>query len=159
MRPSVQVEGGFDRKRKLALDVASFCAKELFPRHRAYDIYIDLAARDEFEGNDVGYCYGGEDDRDINIDVNADHPDLKDDVEFIDTICHEMVHAKQIITGQLKDWFKPKYVRKWLCKDGKYREYNNLPYKQLPWESEAYKISPKLTKKYLELYVNYRNLL
>ena len=149
--PLIQVEGNYKRKRELALKVATFCAGELFPRHRAYEINIDLAHQREFMGNDVGYCYEGEDDRDINIDINVSHKDLKDDIEFIDSICHEMIHAKQILKGELKDWFRPTYVMKWLCKDGKYREYKNLPYKQLPWEAEAYKKSPGLTKKYLEL--------
>ena len=149
--PLIQVEGNYKRKRELALKVATFCAKELFPRHRAYEINIDLASKRDFMGNDVGYCYEGGNDRDINIEINVSHKDLKDDIEFIDTICHEMIHAKQILKGELKDWFRPKYVRKWLCKDGKYREYKNLPYKQLPWEAEAYKNSLGLTKKYLEL--------
>tara|TARA_Y100001938_G_scaffold56507_1_gene78786 strand:- start:404 stop:850 length:447 start_codon:yes stop_codon:yes gene_type:complete len=143
------VEGGTQKKRDLTTDVALFCARELFPRHRAYTIFIELAKRDEFSQTDVGYCYQGEDDRDIYIDININK--LRGNLdELIDTICHEMIHAKQILRQELKDFMRPTYHKKWLCKDGKYREYKNLPYHKLPWEVEAWKRSGKLVKKYKE---------
>ena len=148
------VEGGTQKKRDLAHEVAAFCARELFPRYRAYTIYLELAKKDEFMGEDVGYCYQGEDDRDIYIEINTHK--LKGNLdEFIDTICHEMIHAKQTLKSELKDYMRPKYHRKWLCKDGKYREYKNLPYHKLPWEVEAYRDSGKLLRKFKREYYGY----
>ena len=148
------VEGSNKRNRDLVTEAANFCAKELFPRHRAYTIYIELAKKEEFMGNDVGYCYQGEDDRDIYIEINMDK--LKGNIdELLDTVCHEMIHVKQFLKKQIRDYIEPKYRMKWLCKDGKYREYKNLPNHKLPWEVEAYKNSGKLLAKFKREFYGY----
>ena len=150
------VEGSNKRNRDLVTEAANFCAKELFPRHRAYTVYIDLVKKEKWEHNplEYGVCFQGEDDRDIYIEINT--AKIKNNInELLDTVCHEMIHVKQFLKKQIRDYIEPKYRMKWLCKDGKYREYKNLPNHKLPWEVEAYKNSGKLLAKFKREFYGY----
>ena len=142
----VEVIGGCKRDRNLAEEVVWFCLEQLLPRHRALDITVTL--RKTFEEGAWGFCYAGEDDRDLYIDI--DHRLYRELgwVGFVDTLCHEMVHVKQTLRGELKEYFRGGYRRKWLCRDGRYRDYDNTPYERQPWEVEAYKQSPILMREF-----------
>ena len=142
----LEVKGGCKRDRALAEDVVWFCLERLLPRHRALDITVTL--KKTFEDGAWGLCYGGEDDRDLYIDV--DHRLYRELgwEDFVDTICHEMVHVKQSVRGELKEYFRPHYKRVWMCRDGKYRDYDNIPYERQPWEVEAHRMAPVLGLEY-----------
>ena len=142
----LEVKGGCKRDRALAEDVVWFCLERLPPRHRALDITVTL--KKTFEDGAWGLCYGGEDDRDMYIDI--DHRLYRELgwEAFVDTICHEMVHVKQSVRGELKEYFRPHYKRVWMCRDGKYRDYDNIPYERQPWEVEAHRMAPVLGLEY-----------
>lgn len=142
----LEVKGGCKRDRALAEDVVWFCLERLLPRHRALDITVTL--KKTFEDGAWGLCYGGEDDRDMYIDI--DHRLYRELgwEDFVDTICHEMVHVKQSVRGELKEYFRPHYKRVWMCRDGKYRDYDNIPYERQPWEVEAHRMAPVLGLEY-----------
>ena len=142
----VEVIGGCKRDRNLAEEVVWFCLEQLLPRHSAFDITVTL--RKTFEEGAWGFCYAGEDDRDLYIDI--DHRLYRELgwEGFVDTLCHEMVHVKQTLRGELKEYFRGGYRRKWLCRDGRYRDYDNTPYERQPWEVEAYKQSPILMREF-----------
>jgi len=142
----LEVTGGCKRDRALAEDVVWFCLEKLLPRHRALDITVTL--KKTFEDGAWGLCYGGEDDRDMYIDI--DHRMYKELgwEAFVDTVCHEMVHVKQSVRGELKEYFRPHYKRVWMCRDGKYRDYDNIPYERQPWEVEAHRMAPVLMHEY-----------
>lgn len=61
------------------------------------------------------------------------------------TVCHEMVHVKQFIHGELKDMFQGGYRQVW-----KGKEYSGMSHKQLPWEAEAYDLEEEVLKHCLE---------
>lgn len=142
----LEVKGGCKRDRALAEDVVWFCLERLLPRHRALDITVTL--KKTFEDGAWGLCYGGEDDRDMYIDI--DHRLYRELgwEDFVDTLCHEMVHVKQSVRGELKEYFRPHYKRVWMCRDGKYRDYDNIPYERQPWEVEAHRMAPVLGLEY-----------
>ena len=142
----LEVKGGCKRDRALAEDVVWFCLERLLPRHRALDITVTL--KKTFEDGAWGLCYGGEDDRDMYIDI--DHRLYRELgwEDFVDTLCHELVHVKQSVRGELKEYFSPHYKRVWMCRDGKYRDYDNIPYERQPWEVEAHRMAPVLGLEY-----------
>ena len=76
-----------------------------------------------------GYCNG--DTHDIDIDINRT-------ISFEDqmqTLAHEMVHAKQFLRKELDGnlWKK--------------RNYDNVEYDDQPWEKEANRLEERLYKK------------
>ena len=140
----IYIENGPKKYRDLTERVIAFCLKKMLPRHRTINIWV------EFEKmSDWGNCHEGEDDHDIYISLNRKMLRSKKTDDLIDTICHEMIHCKQIVRRELIDQFDP-YRHKWLCRDGKYRAYDGLPYESKPWEVEAYRDSWKLAKEFIE---------
>jgi len=68
-------------------------------------------------------------------------PDQVDFEEKMQTLAHELVHAKQYILGQLLNG-------KW--KGQPISNYFHLPYRNYPWEEEAYGLEESLYKKFWE---------
>ena len=142
----LEVTGGCKRDRALAEDVVWFCLERLLPRHTALDITVTL--KKTFEDGAWGLCYEGEDDRDFYIDIDHRLYSRLGWEDFVDALCHEMVHVKQSVRGELKEYFRPHYKRVWMCRDGKYRDYDNIPYERRPWEVEAHRMAPVLELEY-----------
>jgi len=111
----------------LAEEVVAFCVQELMPRMRTLDICIEVSD----ETDVCGYCMAV-DKREFVIEVKED----LDKLEFISTLCHEMVHVKQYARGELDIDGKMSYKT--------HEEYMNLWY-----EKEAYEQEVVLTKKFL----------
>jgi len=141
----IYVENGSKKNRDLAERVVAFCLNKMLPRHRTVQVWVEFEKIDEW-----GFCYAGENERDIYISLSYDLCNKKNREDLIDTICHEMIHCKQIVRKQLVDFMKPPYVQKWLCRDGKYRRYDNLPHESKPWEVEAYRDSWKYAKEFID---------
>ena len=112
----------------LAEEVVAFCVQELMPRMRTLDICIEVSD----ETDVCGYCMAV-DKREFVIEVKED----LDKLEFISTLCHEMVHVKQYARGELDIDGKMSYKT--------HEEYMNLWY-----EKEAYEQEIVLTKKFLK---------
>ena len=129
---------------------------DIFLEDNGYDVedYINAVAAvlvlDQYEGDlrielkrkcdaDAGgYCYGDEDDIDIEIATHVQGEAL--DIETIKVnIAHEMVHAQQIASGRLKD-HGIKIIDDCLVKvaewDGEY--HTDTKYDDQPWEIDAY---------------------
>jgi len=127
----VEVTGGNRFQREIAEKVIQFCIKEMMPRVRT--LYIELKIK-KMTGDAVGYCMMGDDNREIEIECSKDLT-LKD---FVTTVAHEMVHAKQYyrkeMDGESMRW-----------KKAKVKEGTN--YWDLPWEKEAYRLQDKLAQK------------
>jgi predicted metallopeptidase len=82
-----------------------------------------------------GYCNGLEDeDYVIEISSNINTSDM------VTTIFHELVHVKQIIDGRLDE-----DGRTW---KGKTYDTTKTPYKELPWEIEAFRLQRLMTKEF-----------
>ena len=146
----VDITGGLKKDRELASEVVWWCMDMLMPRHRSMGITLEF--KKTFEEGDQGFCYQGDDDRDLYIDIDQRLSRSVSKEEFISCIMHEMVHVWQIATGRLKDRFRGGYKKLWKCKDGKYRDYNNIEYLKQPWEVQARKMEGQLTVAFMEQY-------
>lgn len=103
---------------------------------RDVDINIDVVTR--LEGTVVGECDG--DKETINITLARRDGKKKLSVEDIArTLAHELVHAKQFLRGEMKT-----ESEKWRYKSGFVKDCSNLPYREQPWEKEAFKLEPEL---------------
>jgi len=118
--PYIFIEGGGKRQRELTTEAAAFAASKLFPKTKNYNININL-------GSDKNDCFEL-DDREYEININKNVS--KDD--FITAIFHEMVHVKQYIKNEMKD----------------YNYKNWFEYISLPVEKEAYKLQEVLLKQW-----------
>lgn len=82
-----------------------------------------------------GYCNGLEDeDYVIEVSSNINTNDI------VETIFHELVHVKQIIDGRLDE-----DGRTW---KGRTYDTDKIPYKELPWEVEAFRLQRLMTKEF-----------
>ena len=137
----VLVTGSNISRRSLAENVVNFCIEELMPRMKTLTIDVNIHS---MKGEDaIGFCWETDNNRTFEIEVER----TLDEENFIETICHEMIHAWQGATRKMKE--KPN-KRLWLCKDGKYRNYTNCAYMRQPWEVEAYRMQSGLLKKFKE---------
>ena len=119
----IHVTGGTKKQREAAFNAASFSWKELFPRINNCSIDIVLL---KLEGR-TGDCFET-DDREFEIRVDK----TQDFEDFMTCIMHEMVHVKQHIRNEMKDY---NYTT--------YEEYVNHPA-----EVEAYKMQEELFSKW-----------
>jgi hypothetical protein len=130
--------GGNKKRRELAERVVNFCIVELMPRMRTLDICVEITN----DCPNCGYCLAVNP-REFVIEVK----NCKDDLEFIETICHEMVHVKQGARKELLDislTLKKWKGEEWITIFSDIEDYFNFP-----WEKEAYALESVLTKKFL----------
>lgn len=114
----------------LAEDVVNFCIAKLMPRMRTLDICINVDEELEI----FGYCLAV-DKREFVIDVKGNASTL----EFIETLCHEMVHVKQYARGEL-------------AIDGKMEYKTQEDYENVWYEKEAYTKEKELTADYIKYF-------
>ena len=108
--------------------------KSLMEAARCGSKYVNIKIRHNNNDGMVGYCHGDDEEAYIELDETL----IGDEDYFKETLAHELVHAKQLLKGELVDETGFKTI--W-----KGEEYvnlrNKLPeavYKALPWEAEAY---------------------
>ena len=136
------VIGSTKKKRALAESAVTFCISELMPRMKTLCIEVSLTS---LKGQDAwGWFSEGDNNREYYLEIEKS---LTED-EFIETLAHEMVHVYQGSTLKIKDRASKRF---WKCKDGKYRNYNDVDYAKQPWEVEAYRMEGPLLKKYKEI--------
>ena len=143
----IEATGGLKKDRELAEDVMWFCMDILMPRMRT--LCIDLEFTKTLEDGAMGFTHMGDDDKDIFIQIDHRLSRIEGRDKLIETVAHEMVHVWQMATGRLKDKFRGGYKQLWKCKDGKYRNYTNTPYKRKPWETQAYELEGKLAELFI----------
>ena len=137
----VLVTGSNKSRRSLAENVVNFCIEELMPRMRTLDIEVKIRSMKDEDA--IGFCLETDNNRTFEIDAER----TLDEENFIETICHEMVHVWQNATRRMKE---KSTNRLWLCKDGKYRNYTNCDYYRQPWEVQAYRMQEGLKTKFME---------
>jgi len=137
----IEVNGSYKTRRVLAEDVVEFCIGELMPRMKTLWINVTLKSMKGLDS--TGFCWEGDNNREFFIEIKQ----ALSEEEFIETVCHEMVHVWQ---GATKKMAEKQNKRLWLCKDGKYRNYTNCAYMRQPWEVEAYRMQSGLLKKFIE---------
>jgi hypothetical protein len=132
---AVVSKGGRKAHRELAEKVCYFMIKKLMPRHRKIVVGIEFQAN--LEKNDGMMAYAMDlEDRVFEIGIDRDLMKNHGLREFITAVCHEMVHVKQYVKGELK------YTGgKELWKG---RDCTDMEYMEQPWEKEAYRLQDKL---------------
>jgi len=93
----IEVTGGNKKQRQLTTDIAHWCIRQLMPRMRTLDVWINL--KKELDGGAEGYCWEGENNRQHFVEIKKT---LEND-DFKTCIMHEMVHVKQ----QARNEFQP----------------------------------------------------
>ena len=102
-------------------------------------IHIDVTFKKTLDGNVFGYCSGDKNSAEIEIaKTSGGVPLLQDEIML--SLAHEIIHAKQFITGELS----PSSMR-W-----KKADYTKVPYSHQPWEREAYRWETRLYEKYFK---------
>lgn len=129
----VTVTGGKKGQRELAVQIVYLMLDRLgLGRTRSLTIDLEIIRNLEKNEGVQGWHWEVEDklDHEIGIDAGLGVRD------FITSICHEMVHLKQVYRGEFTQ------------KDGKQfwkgRNYTETEYDNQPWEKQAYKLQDKL---------------
>jgi len=99
----IDVKGANPTQKKYITSVVKFCAKKLMPR--MYNLHIKVHLKSLQKDDVYGYCLADPDSeaersdrpRVFEIEVHK-HMRMR---RLLETICHEMVHAKQYARGEL----------------------------------------------------------
>lgn len=127
----VEVIGGRKHKRELAETVVAWCINKLLSRYRTLDVTVKLTNCFNTHGA-YGYCLSITD-REFEIEVDKTLS-LR---EFIETLCHEMVHVKQYAKGEMKELSSGQI--RW-----KKKVFGDIAYDKAPWEKEAFRLEKSL---------------
>ena len=106
-----------NEEQKAAVDKAMAVVQKCMILSNRSDISIDV----EFVSTAGGGCVDMED-GEFLIEINS----RMREVSIIKTVLHEMIHVKQYAEGRLTQ-------TEWMG-----RPHPDLPYRELPWEIEAY---------------------
>jgi hypothetical protein len=91
-------------------------------------VSVNIIVSNTLEDDCYGWCLG--DRKEIEIELARSSGKNSFDLDYMMlNLAHELIHAKQFLTGQLS----PCHFR-WKTKD-----YKNTAYSRTPWEREAYK--------------------
>jgi hypothetical protein len=127
----INIVGQIAQKRRIRTYIKSVLSY-LSPRLRR-PVSITVEVSTNLENNHYALCWG--DKNEIIIELARQSGDTKftlDDMML--NLAHELVHAKQFLTGQLSP------VRQ----NWKSKNYSTTPYSRQPWEREAYAKEDKL---------------
>lgn len=127
----LHVSGGSSKIKRLIYDVLDHCYNALSLEYNT-TVYIDYT---KLEDNIHGWCEYDGDDFYIKISKSLDTNTL------IKTICHEMVHAKQYIKGEL--------VAECCKRQWKGSDHSASSYSDCPWEVEAYRLEEDLFNSFI----------
>lgn len=118
----------------LCLDILAY----LMPRTtRNIDITIRFVK--QCETQEAGYCTGDKQEANIVVAKNSNNYKIPFDEQLL-TLCHELVHAKQFLKGELTNGMY------WKGED--YSKVKSI--KNQPWEQEATTMENILFEKYIK---------
>lgn len=125
---SVYVTGGNRKEKELIEKVAHWNIKKLMPRIRNLEIEISI--------KNLNGIYG-----DVMMADNPREYEMRVQrgmklYDVVSTICHEMVHVKQYVRGELSETGH-RWKSRTMPSDG-------LDYMDRPWEKEAFRMEEKL---------------
>lgn len=134
--PIILMKGRIKHKAKVKTYVESLC-KEL-GINRMWSKVIFIRFHTSLKNESQGLCWGDKNEGFVEIDIarKSDGDELPYE-QIMQTLAHEMVHAKQYLRGELNGW-----TNSW-----KGKKPRNYKYENAPWEREAYKLEEKLYKK------------
>ena len=137
----IYIEGGTKRQRDIADKVISFCIQRLMPKARSLTVECTLTR----SMKDLGGSWLLDNHRSFGIEVNT----ISKTKEFIISLIHEMVHAKQYYKKELTEALTMKSEGTMINKVyWKGKDCTDIEYMKLPYEIEAYDKQETLYKEY-----------
>jgi hypothetical protein len=121
--------------------IHEFCRSvlsDLMPKLRR-DVEVTVQFVKECDNQESGYCIGDRDEVFITIAKNSQQ-ELYQLSEQLVTLCHELVHAKQMLSGELVNSMVWKGI-----------DLSFLPIHQHPWEIEAFEKEKSLYEKHKDI--------
>jgi len=112
---------------------------------------IEITLTDRCDGDAGGYCHGDEEQVEIELATHVQDYEIPYQRLMIN-LAHEMVHAKQLISGELRDkgvvgvTNTPEKIGLSMKQIWKDEEYIDCPYWDQPWEKEAYSLEKDVFK-------------
>jgi hypothetical protein len=134
--PQIVIKGQIKDKKKVHA-YAHFLCKEL-GINRMYSKVIFITFKTTLDHDSQGLCWG--DPKEGYVDMSIARKSQGEKLpyeEIMQTLAHEMVHAKQYLRGELCG-----YSMSW-----KGKKPRNYSYDNAPWEREAYKREEELYKR------------
>ena len=136
---TIKVCGGLAKQREIAVGVITHCIEQLLPRHRT--LWIEVEFKNLSKDEVLGYCYQT-DHHMYNIELEK----YQIVYDLITTVCHEMVHVKQGVRGELTE----KHLRQyWKGEAVKSVLTTNHLGPKVPWEREAWDKQYPLAHSYI----------
>jgi hypothetical protein len=139
-------------QRKIIRKAAHFYGSCLISNRLSRNVYVTIKFKKNlFKKEDFyGVCDALDLNRPRDFDIEIDA-----DLTFKQTLsvlAHELVHVKQYVTGQLKDYNTSKKI-KWKG-NIHFSEHGygiiDTTYWDAPWEKEAYRLEKTLTRKFMK---------
>ena len=112
---------------------------------------IEITLTDRCDGDAGGYCHGDEEQVEIELATHVQDYEIPYQRLMIN-LAHEMVHAKQLISGELRDkgvvgvTNTPEKIGLSMKQIWKDEEYIDCPYWDQSWEKEAYSLEKDVFK-------------
>ena len=136
---SVRIEKSNRKNRELTSSIVHFMLEKLELNNITLDIEFSNILRDEYA---LGFSSRNADNEfSIELDRNLDFNDL------LETICHEMIHIKQYVNGELIEQNGQTIYKNILYNIDANDYYEDVD--NLPWEKEAYEKETYYSKLYL----------
>jgi hypothetical protein len=136
---NVRIEKGNKKNRELTSSIVHFMLEQLELVDISIDIEFSNILRDEYA---LGFSSkNAENEFSIELDRNLDFHDL------LETICHEMIHIKQYVRGELIEQNGQTIYKNILYNIDANDYYEDVD--NLPWEKEAYEKETYYSKLYL----------
>ena len=136
---SVRIEKSNRKNRELTSSIVHFMLEKLELNNITLDIEFSNILRDEYA---LGFSSrNAENEFSIELDRNLDFHDL------LETICHEMIHIKQYVNGELIEQNGQTIYKNILYNIDANDYYEDVD--NLPWEKEAYEKETYYSKLYL----------
>ena len=129
---TIMVSGGLAKQREIVNDVVTHCIENLLPRHRT--LWIEAEFRNLDNEHVLGYCY--QTDRNLYT-VELDK--FQKVYDLILTTCHEMVHVKQGVRGELTE----RHLKQF------WKGIEHSDRRNEPWEREAWDMQKTLAHSFI----------
>lgn len=134
--PQIRIKGQIKDKKKVYEYAHALC-KEL-GINRMYSKCIFINFKTTLDNDSQGLCWGDPKEGYVDMSIARKSDGEKLSYEsMMQTLAHEMVHAKQYLRGELNG-----YNHSW-----KGKKPRNYKYENAPWEREAYKREEELYKR------------
>lgn len=142
----ITIDGAIKHKNQVA-DYAQNVLEHFFTARFRRNVDVWIHFRRRLEPGYHGFCYGHKSEVWLDIAKGYSDPDTGtyqsyDSHVVLTTLAHELVHAKQIIKGQLCE-----QGNTWNFQGNKV-DCSMMSYRQLPWEAEAHSMETRLYVKY-----------